>query len=180
MAHEAWECVNPLGGDFTNGTYVSLHSAAQGFELAKGVPVSSNAVVEATFAPGRAYGTGFKVAGVLLYETAGRFWHLTLVESPSKYRYCELSEMRDGRWLAHKDLKMEVSEKHGQWKTGKKYRLRIELDGKGADEIDAAAKEFAALQNSASSAARHGYVDAVIDPAETRKHLVYAFEMLFA
>ena len=35
-------------------------------------------------------------------------------------------------------------------------------------------------KNSASSAARHGYVDAVIDPAETRKHLVYAFEMLFA
>ena len=133
LEREAWECVNPLGGDFTNGTYVSLHSAAQGFELAKGVPVSSNAVVEAAFTPGRVEGTGFKVAGVSLYETAGRFWHLALVESPAQYRYCELSEMRDGRWLAHKDLKMEVNEKHGQWKTGEKYRLRLELDGKGAE-----------------------------------------------
>ena len=133
LEREAWECVNPLGGDFTNGTYVSLHSAAQGFEIAKGVPVSSNAVVEAAFTPGRIEGSGFKVAGVSLYETTGRFWHLALVESPAKYRYCELSEMRDGRWQAHKDLKVEASEKHGQWKTGEKYRLRLWLDGKGAE-----------------------------------------------
>ena len=133
LEREAWECVNPLGGDFTNGTYVSLHSAAQGFKIAKGVPVSSNAVVEAVFTPGRIEGSGFKVAGVSLYEMTGRFWHLALVESPAKYRYCELSEMRDGRWLAHKDLKVEASEKHGQWKTGEKYRLRLWLDGKGAE-----------------------------------------------
>ena len=133
LEREAWECVNPLGGDFTNGTYVSLHSAAQGFEIAKGVPVSSNAVVEAAFTPGRIEGSGFKVAGVSLYETTGRFWHLALVESPAKYRYCELSEMRDGRWLAHKDLKVEINEKHGQWKTGEKYRLRLEMDGKGVE-----------------------------------------------
>ncbi|MBR3221132.1 MAG: hypothetical protein IKF72_02785 [Kiritimatiellae bacterium] len=133
LEREAWECVNPLGGDFTNGTYVSMHSAAQGFEIAKGVPVSSNAVVEAAFTPGRADGTGFKTAGVSLYETNGRFWHLALVESPAKYRYFELSEMRDGRWLAHKDLKVEINEKHGQWKTGEKYRLRLEMDGKGVE-----------------------------------------------
>jgi len=60
-----------------------------------------------------------------------------------------------------------------------KLAAKVMLDGKSAAEIDEAAKEFAALQNSAASAARHGYVDAVIDPAETRKHLVYAFEMLF-
>ena len=133
LEREAWECVNPLGGDFTNGTYVSLHSAAQGFELAKGVPVSSNAMVEAVFTPGRIDGAGFKVAGISLYETTGRFWHLALVESPAKYRYCELSEMRDGRWQAHKDLKMEINEKHGQWKTGTKYRLRLEMDGNGVE-----------------------------------------------
>ena len=133
LEREAWECVNPLGGDFTNGTYVSLHSAAQGLEIAKGVPVSSNATVEAVFTPSRIEGQGFKVAGVSLYEMTGRFWHLALVESPAKYRYFELSEMRDGRWLAHKDLKMEVNEKHGQWKTGEKYRLRLEMDGKGVE-----------------------------------------------
>jgi len=133
LEREAWECVNPLGGDFTNGTYVSLHSAAQGFELAKGVPVSSNAVIEAAFTPGRIDGTGFKTAGVSLVERTGRFWHLALAESPAKYRYFEVSEMRDGRWLAHQDLKLEINEKHGSWKTGEKYRLRLEMDGKGVE-----------------------------------------------
>ena len=120
LEREAWECVNPLGGDFTNGTYVSLHSAAQGFELAKGVPVSSNAVVEAAFTPGRVDGTGFKTAGVSLYETTGRFWHLALAESPAKYRYFERSEMRDGRWLAHQDLKLEIDERYGTGVTEKR------------------------------------------------------------
>ena len=133
LEREAWECVNPLGGDFTNGTYVSLHSAAQGFEIANGVPVSSNAAVEAAFTPGRVDGTGFKTAGVSLFEDAGRFWHLALAESPSKYRYFEVVEMRDGRWLANKDLKLEIDENHGSWKTGEKYRLRLEMDGKGVD-----------------------------------------------
>lgn len=52
--------------------------------------------------------------------------------------------------------------------------------GDNAAEADKAAKEFADLQNSADSAAKRGYVDAVIEPEDTRKHLVYAFEMLFA
>lgn len=58
-----------------------------------------------------------------------------------------------------------------------------------ADEInssnDAAAliakktEEYTALQSSAESAASRGYVDAIIDPAQTRKHLIAAFEMLY-
>ena len=133
LEREAWECVNPLGGDFTNGMYVSLHSAAQGLELAKGIPVSSNAVVEAAFTPRRVERSGFKVAGVALYERDGRFWHLALVESPSKRHFFELSEMRDGRWLAHKDLRLEADETHGQWNTDGKYRLRLEMDGRGVE-----------------------------------------------
>ena len=39
--------------------------------------------------------------------------------------------------------------------------------------------EYAALQGSADAAAKRGYVDNIIQPEETRKHLVYAFEMLF-
>lgn len=41
------------------------------------------------------------------------------------------------------------------------------------------AAEYKALQSSPESAARRGYVDAIIDPAETRKYLIGAFEMLF-
>lgn len=58
-----------------------------------------------------------------------------------------------------------------------------------ADEISAAsdaaalvnekADEYQKLQSSVQAAAERGYVDAVITPAETRKNLIYAFEMLF-
>ena len=61
-----------------------------------------------------------------------------------------------------------------------KLAAKLMYDGKDAATIDEKAKEYAALQNSAESAAKRGYVDNIIDPADTRKHLVYAFEMLFA
>ena len=59
-----------------------------------------------------------------------------------------------------------------------------------ADEIAAAsdvaatvsekAAEYAKLQSSVESAAARGYVDAVIDPENTRRYVAAAFEMLFS
>lgn len=57
---------------------------------------------------------------------------------------------------------------------------KIMYEGQGSDVIAEKAKEYAELQNSANSAARRGYVDSIIESADTRKHLVYAFEMLYA
>ena len=57
---------------------------------------------------------------------------------------------------------------------------KIMYADESADVISAKAKEYAELQNSAESAAKRGYVDTIIAPEDTRKHLVYAFEMLFA
>ncbi len=48
----------------------------------------------------------------------------------------------------------------------------------GADER-AAAKKFAELQNNVASAAARGYVDTVIEEADTRKYVIGAFEMLY-
>lgn len=56
---------------------------------------------------------------------------------------------------------------------------RILCDGQGAAAVEECAKEYAALQTSAASAARRGYVDAIIEPADTRKYVIGAFEMLF-
>ena len=39
--------------------------------------------------------------------------------------------------------------------------------------------EYSALQNSVEAAARRGYVDNIITPDSARKHLIYAFDMLF-
>ena len=41
------------------------------------------------------------------------------------------------------------------------------------------AAEYRELQNSVSSAAARGYVDTIISPADTRKYVIGAFEMLF-
>ena len=39
-------------------------------------------------------------------------------------------------------------------------------------------QEYEAIQNSPLSAASRGYVDTIIDPAATRKHLIAAMDML--
>ena len=48
-----------------------------------------------------------------------------------------------------------------------------------ADTLNEKAAEYKELQSSPLSAARRGYVDAIIEPASTRKYLIGAFEMLF-
>lgn len=48
-----------------------------------------------------------------------------------------------------------------------------------ANVIAEKAKEYDALQGDVKTAARRGYVDRIVDYADTRKYLVAAFEMLF-
>ncbi|MDY4069728.1 MAG: carboxyl transferase domain-containing protein [Lachnospiraceae bacterium] len=60
-----------------------------------------------------------------------------------------------------------------------KLAAKIICDGKGADAIETCAKEYAELQNNVTSAARRGYVDQIVEPADTRKYVIGAFEMLF-
>jgi len=48
-----------------------------------------------------------------------------------------------------------------------------------ANTIKEKAAEYAELQSSAVSAAKRGYIDAIIEPQTVRKHVIYSFEMLF-
>lgn len=57
---------------------------------------------------------------------------------------------------------------------------QIMYEGEAAGVIKDKAGEYAALQNSPVSAARRGYVDNIIEPESVRKHVIYAFEMLFS
>ena len=59
-----------------------------------------------------------------------------------------------------------------------KLAAKIICDGQGSDAIDACAKEYEALQNNVTSAAKRGYVDQIVEPADTRKYVIGAFEML--
>lgn len=51
--------------------------------------------------------------------------------------------------------------------------------GDDSDLVKEKSKEYDELQASAQSAAKRGYVDSIIEAPSTRKHLIYAFEMLF-
>lgn len=60
-----------------------------------------------------------------------------------------------------------------------KLAAKIMYADASAAEINEKAAEYASLQTSAVSAARRGYVDTIIEPAETRKYVIGAFEMLY-
>lgn len=60
-----------------------------------------------------------------------------------------------------------------------KKAAMIMYEGQGSDVIDEKAAEYAALQTSVTSAAKRGYVDQIIEAADTRKYVIGAFEMLF-
>lgn len=60
-----------------------------------------------------------------------------------------------------------------------KFAAQIMYDGQGSDVVAEKTKAYEALQNSAQSAARRGYVDTVIDAQDTRKYVIGAFEMLY-
>lgn len=60
-----------------------------------------------------------------------------------------------------------------------KLAAKIMYEGEGNDVILAKATEYDDLQNSVESAAARGYVDTIIDAADTRKYVIGAFEMLF-
>ena len=61
-----------------------------------------------------------------------------------------------------------------------KMAATIISDGQGADAISACAKEYEALQNNVESAARRGYVDEIVEAADTRKYVIGALEMLYS
>ncbi|MEG1291995.1 MAG: carboxyl transferase domain-containing protein [Lachnospiraceae bacterium] len=56
---------------------------------------------------------------------------------------------------------------------------KIMYDEKGADVIAQKSKEYEQLQSSVLTAAKRGYVDLIITPADTRKYAIAAFEMLY-
>ena len=48
-----------------------------------------------------------------------------------------------------------------------------------AEELAEKAKAYDALQGDVMTAARRGYVDLIVNPADSRKYLVNAFELLY-
>jgi len=60
------------------------------------------------------------------------------------------------------------------------HAAKIIADGKDSAEVAKTAEEYAKLQNNSESAAARGYVDTIINAADTRKYVIGAFEMLYS
>ena len=60
-----------------------------------------------------------------------------------------------------------------------KLAAKIMYADADAAELNEKAAQYRELQNGVASAAARGYVDTVISPADTRKYVIGAFEMLF-
>ena len=60
-----------------------------------------------------------------------------------------------------------------------KSAAKIMYEGSDAATINEKAAEYATLQHNVTSAARRGYVDTIIEPEDTRKYVIGAFEMLY-
>lgn len=60
-----------------------------------------------------------------------------------------------------------------------KLAAKIMYDGQGADVINEKAAEYEALTLNVTSAAKRGYVEQIVNAADTRKYVIGAFEMLF-
>ena len=60
-----------------------------------------------------------------------------------------------------------------------KLAAKIMYDGQDAEVINEKAAEYEALTLNVTSAAKRGYVDQIVNAADTRKYVIGAFEMLF-
>jgi acetyl-CoA carboxylase carboxyltransferase component len=60
------------------------------------------------------------------------------------------------------------------------HAAKIIADGKDAAAVAETAAAYEKLQNNVESAAARGYVDTIINAADTRKYVIGAFEMLYS
>ena len=135
LEYQQWDA-NPLAWRFTPGG-VSVSNPQADHAIFAAAPESRTVVIEAQVKVLRSTGKRWNIAGVSVYRDPRNFWHFAMVEAPQDEggrRFCELSEMRDGVWLAQNNLKRVVDERSKEtWKPGQVYRLRLALDAKGIE-----------------------------------------------
>jgi hypothetical protein len=105
------------------------------FAIYSPAPYADEQVVEATVTISGNTTDQWKIAGVVVWQNNGNFWHLALVEAPkamSERHSIELVEAYDGAWLAEgaADTKVTPVDRNGaefDWRYNRPYRLRLRL-----------------------------------------------------
>lgn len=97
--------------------------------------LSEEVCVEAVLTVRAGGGREWDLAGVAIVEDARNFWHLVIGRSPPSQGYkpfIELCEMREGQWLAQRNLKHEhLGGGKSDWEFGRPYRLQLRMDREG-------------------------------------------------
>lgn len=100
-------------------------------------PVSRRATVKADITVQETLGNAWKIAAVAIVRDTLNFWHIALVEAPDttgKTHHFELSEMRDGAWLAQHNLRVDATGGTARpWRTGETYRLTLTVNPSGIE-----------------------------------------------
>ena len=134
MEREAWEKVNPLGGEFEGGRYVQPRELAPSFEASRTVPAASNIVFEATFTPGRKTAEKFGCSvAIALLESPGRYWRLYLTETRPGAHTVGLTELGGASQIQNTLPILADEGVDAAWEWGRTYRLRLALDASGAE-----------------------------------------------
>ncbi len=117
-----------------DGVHCTL-SNGNAFAVYEAAPLASNVTVEALFTPRQAERRGWEIASVAIVDDERNFWHVALVQTPPEQGckpMVELTEMREGEWLAQSNLKVEADEASGiKWAFGSPCRLKLSLDKGG-------------------------------------------------
>ncbi len=132
---EGW-FADPLVWQFGEGGMACPNPNGRGLAVYRAAPLAEVVHVEAVFTPREAEAAdGWCIAGVALLEDERNYWHLALVQTPEsagRRPVVELCEMRDGNWLAQKNLKVEFEEWGGRkWRFGSPCRLVLSMDRAG-------------------------------------------------
>lgn len=125
-ASPVWDTSN-VGWETQDGRFI-VTGTEKSEALLNNAPPGRRVVVEALLTVEKAVGSQWKVAGLTVTQSSSNYWHLALVEAPTKHggrHFVEMAESLDGRWNA------QNASKDFNWQYGHTYRLRLELVSDG-------------------------------------------------
>ena len=110
-------------------------SPDRSFAIYTPAPYANEQVAEATLTLSGKTTDQWKIAGIVVYQDTGNYWHLALAESPNadgSRHFVELVEAYDGAWLSENapQTKLATIAHSGggfDWRYDHPYRLRLQL-----------------------------------------------------
>ncbi|MGN0852059.1 MAG: hypothetical protein ACI4Q3_01635 [Kiritimatiellia bacterium] len=130
-ASEKWDA-NPLAWIFDAARGEVRSSGLDSLAVLEGAR-SAKVRVTARITPEASGTNGWSTIGVALVDDVRNYWHAALVRSPDGGRFFELTEMRNGNWLAQTSDRLAITARRQtrSWDYGETYEFSLESDPAG-------------------------------------------------